>query len=73
MLPSESDAAQTQTVVAAQLHVTDLVRRDGMLRAVTSIRVQGVPPEVCVEFNGLAGRFHYPATTPVLVVRPARH
>jgi hypothetical protein len=59
-----------QVIVAAQLHVTDVVRREGALRVVTSLRMQGAPPEVCVEFAGLVGRHHYPANARVSVRRP---
>ncbi len=70
----ENDAEQDggaptlETVAAAQLRVTDVVRREGALRVVTSLRMQGVPPEVCVEFAGLAGRHHYPAAARVGVL-----
>ncbi len=66
------NVAGVQTIRAAQLHVTDVVREGGELRTVTSLRVQGVPPEVCVEFAGLSGRRHFPATAPVSVLRPVR-
>ena len=69
---SEAVVAGAQTIVAAQLHVTDVVWDAGRLRTVTSLRVQGVPPEVCVEFAGLSGRRHFLASAPVDVLRPAR-
>lgn len=58
-----------ETIPAGQLHVTDLVRQDGVLHRVTSLRVQGAPPEVCVELAGLAGRLHYRPTAQVSVYR----
>ncbi len=59
----------TETIVAVQLHIADVVRQDGGLHTVTSLRVQGVPPEVCVEFAGLTGRRHFPLTARVGVLR----
>jgi hypothetical protein len=65
----ESTASALETILAAQLHVTDVVRQDGALHRVTSLRVQGAPPEVCVELAGIAVRLHYPPTAPVSVLR----
>ena len=58
----------TVEIPAAQLHVADVVRQDGGLHAVTSLRLQGAPPEVSVEFAGLAGRRHFRPTAPVSVL-----
>jgi hypothetical protein len=60
------------TILAALLHVGDAVRQDGVLRRVTSLRIQGVPPEVCVEFDGIPGRRHFLTTDQVEGVRPTR-
>ena len=67
-----SAASVLETILAAQLHVTDVLRRDGVLHRVTSLRVQGAPPEVCVELAGVAARLHYPPTAPVSVLRRRR-
>ncbi|MET3807186.1 hypothetical protein ABIB25_004209 [Nakamurella sp. UYEF19] len=61
--------SRVETILAAQLHVTDVVRESGALRTVTSLRMQGAPPEMCVEFAGLADRRHYDLTAPVSVLR----
>jgi hypothetical protein len=61
-----------ETILAGQLHVTDLLRRDGVLHRVTSLRVQGAPPEVCIELAGVAVRVHYPPTARVSVLRRRR-
>jgi hypothetical protein len=61
-----------ETILAGELHVTDVLRRDGLLHRVTSLRVQGAPPEVCIELAGLAARLHYPPTARVSVLRRRR-
>ena len=58
-----------ETILAAQLHVTDVVRQNGSLHRVTSLRLQGAPPEVCVELSGVAERLHYRPSAPVSVLR----
>jgi len=41
---------------------------------VTSLRMQGAPPEMCVEFAGLAGRRHFALTASFEVLRrPQAH
>ena len=62
-------ASVVETILAAQLHVTDVLRQDGVLHRVTSLRMQGAPPEVCVELAGVAVRLHYPPTAQVSVLR----
>ncbi len=61
--------SRVETILAAQLHVTDVVRQNGSLHRVTSLRMQGAPPEVCVELSGLAERLHYQPTAQVSVLR----
>lgn len=58
----------SQQVLAVQLHVTDRVQHAGVVHTVTSLRIQGAPAEVCVEFAGLPGRSHFPPTAPVTVL-----
>jgi hypothetical protein len=69
---NDGDTTELETIVAGQLHVTDLVRQDGTLHRVTSLRLQGAPPEVCVEFAGVARRQHYRPTAPMRVLRHRR-
>jgi len=68
----ENPDGALETILAGQLHVTDLVRQDGALHQVTSLRVQGAPPEVCVEFADVATRLHYSPTAQVTVLRRRR-
>ncbi len=63
------DGSGIETVAASQLHVTDVVLQDGALRRVTSLRLQGAPPQVSVAFAGETGRRAYPPTALVHVLR----
>ena len=66
---SQAFPAAAVRIPAREITLTDLVDEDGLLYAVTSIRLQGAnPAEVVLEIEGHAGRRHY-RTTAVLTVR----
>lgn len=50
----DNSAVAVETVAAVQLRIADIVSSEGGLHTVTSLRMQGAPPEMCVEFAGLA-------------------
>jgi hypothetical protein len=70
----DNSAVAVETVAAAQLRIADIVSSEGGLHTVTSLRMQGAPPEMCVEFAGLAGRRHFALTASFEVLRrPQAH
>jgi len=70
--PARPVETVVESIVAMQLHVADVVSSDDGVHIVTSLRIQGAPPEICVEFAGVVGRRHYPAAAQVRVVRRRR-
>lgn len=64
----EFAAAAVVRIPARDVVLSDLVDEDGLLYAVTSVRLQGAnPAEVVLELEGKAGRRHY-TTAAVLTV-----
>ena len=61
----------TETITAAALRIGDELLDGHAVRHVTSVRLQGAPPEACVELAGIAGRRHYTAAARVQVHRVA--
>lgn len=64
-----SPPAAAVVMVAAQLHVADLIVQDGALQRVTSLRLQGAPPTVSVALTGVPGRRSFPPDARLRVVR----
>jgi hypothetical protein len=62
-----STTADIQSITAAALRVGDELLDGSTLRPVTSIRLQGAPPEACIELAGLTGRRHVAAAARVQV------
>ncbi len=62
-----STAADVQTITAAALRVGDELLDGSTVRPVTSIRLQGAPPEACIELAGITGRRHVAAGARVQV------
>jgi hypothetical protein len=59
-------------IPARDVTLSDLLDEDGLLHAVTSVRLQGAnPSEVLIELEGIAGRRHYPTTAVLTVHRQA--
>ena len=58
-----------QTITASALRIGDDLLDGPAVRHVTSVRLQGAPPEACVELAGVTGRRHYTATSRVQVHR----
>ncbi len=61
-----------ETITAAALRIGDELLDGPAVRHVTSVRLQGAPPEACVELAGITGRRHYTAATRVQVHRGHR-
>ena len=59
--------ADIQSITAAALRLGDELLDGSTLRPVTSIRLQGAPPEACIELAGITGRRHVAATARVQV------
>ena len=59
-----------EAIIAAQLHVGDVLIDGSGQHEVTSVRLQGATPEALVELAGVTGRRHYTATSTVRVLRP---
>lgn len=57
------------TITASALRIGDELLDGPAVRHVTSVRLQGAPPEACVELAGVTGRRHYTATSRVQVHR----
>lgn len=56
-----------ETISAAALRIGDELLDGPAVRHVTSVRLQGAPPEACVELAGVTGRRHYTAEARVEV------
>jgi len=61
----------TQTVLAADLHLGDLVllAPEGPARRITLHRLQGAPPVVVLSYAGTPGQQEIPASQPVTLMR----
>ena len=59
-------------ILALDVTLSDMVDEDGLLCAVTSVRLQGAnPAEVLLELAGKAGRRRYPTTAVLTAHRQA--
>ena len=58
-----------ETITASALRIGDQLLDGAAVRPVTSVRLQGAPPEACVELAGITGRRHYTAACRVQVRR----
>ena len=56
-----------QTINAAALRIGDELLDGPAVRHVTSVRLQGAPPEACIELAGITGRRHVAAGARVQV------
>ena len=65
----EATDPTVQTITASALRIGDELLDGPAIRHVTSVRLQGAPPEACVELAGVTGRRHYTATSRVQVHR----
>ena len=59
----------TETITAGTLRVGDVLIDGEALLEVTSVRLEGAPPQALVELAGVTGRRHYRAVTTVRVHR----
>lgn len=56
-----------RTINATALRIGDELLDGPAVRHVTSVRLQGAPPEACIELAGITGRRHYTAGARVQV------
>ena len=66
------DTVAVETITAATLRVGDDLIDGPAVRHITSVRLQGTPPEACVEMAGIPGRRHFTVATRVQVRRGHR-
>lgn len=63
----------TNTIAAIELHVSDILIDGPDVHQVTSVRLQGTPPEALIELADVTGRRHYAAATQVRAQCPHHH
>jgi len=67
----EASETTVETITASALRIGDELLDGPAVRHVTGVRLQGAPPEACVELAGVTGWRHYTAASRVQVHRSA--